>query len=74
MFAKNFHKLQNKLGWADVAQTQYCRNVRENLINRKKVQKLAKISAKMFAKIFHKLPKKTNTRIKKERLRESMEA
>jgi hypothetical protein len=28
-------KYKLKLGWADVAQTQYCRNVRENLIDKK---------------------------------------
>ncbi len=50
-------KYKLKLGWADVAQKQYCRNVRENL-TKKKGQKLAKISAKMFAKNFHKLQNK----------------
>ena len=49
------------MGWADVAQKQYCRNVRENLTTKRKVQKLAKISAKMFAKNFHKLQNKRKT-------------
>ena len=32
-------KYKLKLGWAHVAQTQYCHNVRENLIDRKKSPK-----------------------------------
>ena len=42
-------KYKLKLGWADVAQTQYCRNVRENLIKKFKnlLKSLRKCSPKM---------------------------
>jgi ERCC4-related helicase len=42
-------KYKLKLGWADVAQTQYCRNVRENLIKKFKnlLKSLRKCSLKM---------------------------
>ena len=51
-------KYKLKLGWADVAQTQYCRNVRENLI--KKTKNLLKSLRKCSLKI------STNCRIKEK--------
>ena len=57
-------KYKLKLGWADVAQTQYCRNVRENRIEKSKnlLKSLRKCSLKISTncKIKEKLESKKN--------------